>query len=312
MVGPGAATSSLYDAQLQNDPTVDTELPSRRTRRATHPSNNQPGGPVAIGRKQPFLTSDIVASASEGSLHQKNSASSVGLVLYLVSVGILAALIVSVFFGSGFLLLVSPAIRTMNASSIGAGPEGPFPADRLFSTSESYRRPAIAALPSSTDMGAASQSAATLPSLIEAPIAGTGVSPARVQTDALTAMTPSSSVAPASATVPSTLAATVHAPPASILSASEIVELLEHGDSLLRTGDIASARLFYERAAAAGEGRAALRLGATYDPAFLNRAGLGNMQADPVQARSWYSRALELGDAEAKKLLNGVEAKHGD
>jgi len=94
-------------------------------------------------------------------------------------------------------------------------------------------------------------------------------------------------------------------------SAAEAKELLEHGDALLRTGDVASARLFYERASAAGDGWAALRLGATFDPAFLERLGLGKLQSDPAAARLWYSRAVELGVMEAKRQLNGLETRQG-
>jgi hypothetical protein len=76
------------------------------------------------------------------------------------------------------------------------------------------------------------------------------------------------------------------------LPTKEIAELLARGDALLRTGDIASARLFYDRAASAGDGQAALRLGATFDPAFLDRnAALRGMHSDPAEARYWYQRA---------------------
>jgi hypothetical protein len=112
---------------------------------------------------------------------------------------------------------------------------------------------------------------------------------------------------------PSSLAAASPDAPNPILSAAEVTELLARGDALLRTGDIASARLFYERAAGVGDGRAALRLGATFDPAFLGNAGLRNVQGDAAEARSWYSRALDLGAAEAKRQPNSLETetKHG-
>src|SRR5205807_2187786 len=57
-------------------------------------------------------------------------------------------------------------------------------------------------------------------------------------------------------------------------TSADVSMLLNRGDSLLSTGDIASGRLFYQRAAEAGNGQAALRLGNTYDPAFLERAQL--------------------------------------
>jgi len=52
-------------------------------------------------------------------------------------------------------------------------------------------------------------------------------------------------------------------------------------------------------------------LGATFDPAFLGLAGLRNVQGDAAEARSWYSRALDLGAAEAKRQLNSLETKQG-
>src|SRR4051812_25276920 len=73
-------------------------------------------------------------------------------------------------------------------------------------------------------------------------------------------------------------------PPTSRLSSADLTELLDHGDSLLRNGDAASARLLYERGAGAGDGRAALHLEATFDPEFLGRLGLGKLQADPAEA----------------------------
>jgi hypothetical protein len=103
------------------------------------------------------------------------------------------------------------------------------------------------------------------------------------------------------------------APPAASprLSSEEIAELLARGDALLRTGDVASARLFYERATDAGDGRAALRVGGTFDPAFLDRDALRGVRSDPAQARYWYHRAHDLGEAEAGRRLKSLETKWG-
>jgi len=57
------------------------------------------------------------------------------------------------------------------------------------------------------------------------------------------------------------------------------------GHSFILIGDIASARVSYQRSDA-GDGRAVLRMGATFDPAFLSRAGLGTAPGDPAEARS--------------------------
>ena len=115
-------------------------------------------------------------------------------------------------------------------------------------------------------------------------------------------------VQPAPAEEPSSAQITLQATPPVALSPptespAEIAALVARGDSFLSAADIASARLFYERAADAGDGPAAFRLGATFDPAFLDRAGMrGSIRADPEQAASWYRRARELGDAAGRPL----------
>jgi hypothetical protein len=101
--------------------------------------------------------------------------------------------------------------------------------------------------------------------------------------------------------------ALVHPPTGPRLSAAEITELLVRGDAFLGTGDIISARLFYERAANAESGLAALRLGTTFDPIVLGRAGVQGITADPVQALSWYRRARELGMVEAEQRIKVLE-----
>jgi hypothetical protein len=88
---------------------------------------------------------------------------------------------------------------------------------------------------------------------------------------------------------------------------AEIAALVTRGDAFLSTGDIVSARLFYERAADGGDGGAALRLGATFDPGFLSRTGIRGAPTDPAQASSWYRRALDLGNSAAQEALRDLE-----
>jgi TPR repeat protein len=90
-------------------------------------------------------------------------------------------------------------------------------------------------------------------------------------------------------------------------SSAEIAMLVARGDAFLSAGDIASARLFYERAADAGSGGAALRLGATFDSNFLGRTGVRGDKGDPAQAASWYRRARDLGDAGAVERLKTLD-----
>ena len=87
------------------------------------------------------------------------------------------------------------------------------------------------------------------------------------------------------------------------LSVIEREMLVSRGDAVLATRDVTSARLYYQRAADAGDNAAALRLGATFDPVFLNRTGLGPMGADLAKAAQWYRRARDLGNKDAETLL---------
>ena len=112
--------------------------------------------------------------------------------------------------------------------------------------------------------------------------------------------------APAPAATPPVEAQAPALPRASSL---ETAPLLERGDRLFGMGDVISARLFYERAAEAGDGPAALRLGETYDPTFLERAKLRAIKGDLKAAAFWYRRAKELGVVEADILLKGLQTK---
>jgi hypothetical protein len=86
----------------------------------------------------------------------------------------------------------------------------------------------------------------------------------------------------------------------------EIAALLARGDVLFGKGDITSARLFYERAAEEGDAQAAMRLGESYDAAFLARARLNGVSGDAASALRWYRYARELEAVKGEILLTGV------
>jgi len=92
-------------------------------------------------------------------------------------------------------------------------------------------------------------------------------------------------------------------------SPEEVAALVARGDTLVTKGDVASARLFYERAAEAADSGAALRLAESYDPAFLARAHVGGARGDLLAAARWYRRARELGRSEAEVLLKTLAPK---
>jgi hypothetical protein len=83
------------------------------------------------------------------------------------------------------------------------------------------------------------------------------------------------------------------------LPTAESDALVARGDAFLAAGDVTSARSFFERAAEAGDTQAAMRMAVTFDPAFLNRAGVHGVRGDPERASFWYQRARDLGRAEA-------------
>src|SRR5690242_6029757 len=83
--------------------------------------------------------------------------------------------------------------------------------------------------------------------------------------------------------------------------------LLDGGDQFLSTSDIASVRIYDQRAAEAGDGRGALRMGMTFDPVFLARLRLRGVGADAAQAIAWYHRASALGNYEAELLEREVD-----
>jgi len=93
------------------------------------------------------------------------------------------------------------------------------------------------------------------------------------------------------------------------ISAGDVAALIARGDAFLAARDIASARLFFERAADSGDGRAAMRMAVTYDAAFLERAGLHGLGGDPQRAAFWYRRARELGGGKAEPPLGSLETE---
>jgi hypothetical protein len=233
----------------------------------------------------------------------------VGILLYLASVGIIATATIGVLFGIGFFLLTPPtkAMITNEATAEQGSaverrrPEGTvkpsLPSGDVVSVPiqpEILRSAATAALPVAPLVPPASP---------PSPIGDATASPAQDQSTGggsllSSAFEPSpSAVAPAAPAVETLLGPPAAVPASAVapsFSAGQITELLTRGDIFLHAGDVASARLFYERAADAGDRQAAMRMGATFDPAFLGRVGL-HARGDQAKSLSWYRHALDLG-----------------
>ncbi|HVY57064.1 MAG TPA: hypothetical protein VHA77_04365 [Xanthobacteraceae bacterium] len=88
------------------------------------------------------------------------------------------------------------------------------------------------------------------------------------------------------------------------LDPDEIASLLKRGEDFIAMGDIAAARLVLRRAAEARNARAALALGATYDPVILRQLRVVGFSPDVAQARAWYEKAAEFGSSEAARRID--------
>ena len=84
------------------------------------------------------------------------------------------------------------------------------------------------------------------------------------------------------------------------------LRLVKKGDEQLAEGNIAAARLFYERAADAGLAEGAMALADTFNAQELARLGVRGIQPDPNKARRWYERAQQLGAGDAEERLRRI------
>jgi hypothetical protein len=89
-------------------------------------------------------------------------------------------------------------------------------------------------------------------------------------------------------------------------AARDTKPLIDRGTQFLDAGDVAAARLLFNRAANAGDAVAAVAMGKTYDPAPLADRGVRGM-ADPEKARTWYKKAAAMGSTEARRLLETLD-----
>jgi hypothetical protein len=88
-------------------------------------------------------------------------------------------------------------------------------------------------------------------------------------------------------------AASVPAKPG--LRPAEIAMMIERGRTLFDAGDLVAARLFFRRAANAGDSAAAIAMGATYDPDILAQRFIRGIEGDAQEAEKWYEKARSLG-----------------
>jgi hypothetical protein len=79
--------------------------------------------------------------------------------------------------------------------------------------------------------------------------------------------------------------------------------LLARGKSVLQQGGIAAARIIFEELASLSSAAGAFALAQTYDPASAPRTAGATPAPSLAEARKWYQRASELGNADAERRL---------
>lgn len=83
---------------------------------------------------------------------------------------------------------------------------------------------------------------------------------------------------------------------------------LTRAEGLLKTNDIAAARLIYSMLARRGSSQGALLMGRTYDPAFLSHFNVEGLEPDLEQAKHWYGVASDLGSEDASGRLLALQS----
>jgi hypothetical protein len=86
-------------------------------------------------------------------------------------------------------------------------------------------------------------------------------------------------------------------------SQAEITVLSNRARDLIKSGDIAGARLLLERAASGEDGPALLALAETFDPAVLERWGVIGVRPDVEKARGLYQKAADRGVTAARERM---------
>jgi hypothetical protein len=166
--------------------------------------------------------------------------------------------------------------QTRNSSTATEGPSPPAPANEEPSLAEPLSGATADQSSSSTASGASPHAPANEERRLADPLSGTTV-------EGLTK--PASSI------------------PRALYPDEVVAALLERGQELMASGDIAAARVLLLRAAEARDPKAALALAATFHPIMLEKIGAHGVVPDISLARRWYEKAKEFGSDEAPRRL---------
>lgn len=85
--------------------------------------------------------------------------------------------------------------------------------------------------------------------------------------------------------------------------------MLDRALAILQNGDIAAARLLFQRLADKGSARGALAMAKTYDPEVLTGMSVFGLVPEPQKAAEWYARAAAMGSEQARERLATLNAR---
>ena len=96
-------------------------------------------------------------------------------------------------------------------------------------------------------------------------------------------------------------------PPQATISADDVSKMLMRASSLVREGQVASARSLLELASRSNDPSVAFALAETYDPKTLARWRAIGISGDIERARTLYKQALDGGVTEARDRLSELD-----
>jgi hypothetical protein len=97
--------------------------------------------------------------------------------------------------------------------------------------------------------------------------------------------------------------------PVQAMAQDEADTLMKRGQDFMSIGDITSARIVFERLAESGFAQGALAAASAYDPRYLAGHNVVGVRGDEAKARAFYQRAMQLGSAEAGRILAQMATK---
>lgn len=97
--------------------------------------------------------------------------------------------------------------------------------------------------------------------------------------------------------------------PVATVPGPDIEDLMARGMTYLEAGDLVAARGFFKMAAGRGSGEAAMLVGITYDPGYMELVKVVGLRPNAEQAEAWYLKAIAMDHAEAETRLQALKQR---